>query len=333
MMDPTLLNDQTEHGKRKLMKVCSLQVLRSNYEVLKESLCSKGNKKFFLALSYGLLRRLRMAQQQGPHVWDLPDVLLFHVLTYLAPPTHRAGSICQIALLCKAAQDELLKKEERQIWEILLQQDYGSAKAEDRARRIPKRLRRSAIYRVQDAHRLMQDNTEIVFYYLSELSNGATAEKKLSKSRLRRLIHDFGPTLRINRTVSSGGLYLVEVCRARKVKEGTILACVQTLVEEFGALVNISSDESQHSRQTALCVAAVRAMPSVVKYLLSKGASNELRSSGRFRLHTQPRKSVGADGVTPLEFCQLMLDAEREAGAANEALKDLTKCVTLLEKA
>jgi hypothetical protein len=27
-----------------------------------------------------------------------------------------------------------------------------------------------------------------------------------------------------------------------------------------------------------------------------------------------------------------MLDAEREAGAANEALKDLTKCVNLLGK-
>jgi hypothetical protein len=274
-----------------------------------------------------------MAQQQSTHVWELPDVLFFHVLTYLAPPTHRAGSICQIARLCKAAQNELVRKDDRPLWEILLQQDYGAAKAEDRARRIPKRLRRSAMYRVQDAHRLMQDNTEIVFYYLSELSNGATAEKKLSKSRMRRLIHDFGPTLRINKTVSSGGLYLVEVCRARKVKEATILACVQALVEEFGALVNISSDESQHSRQTALCVAAVRAMPSVVKYLLSKGAAREIRSSGRFRLHTEPRKSVGADDVTPLEFCQLMLGAEREAGAANEALKDLKKCVTLLEKA
>ena len=147
-----------------------------------------------------------------------------------------------------------------------------------------------------------------------------------------RLIHDFGPTLRINKTVSSGGLYLVEVCRARKVKEATILACVQTLVEVYGALVNISSNESQHSRQTALSVAAARALPSVVKYLLSKGASREIRSSGRFRLHLQPRKSVGADNVTPLEFCQLMLDAEKEAGASQQALKDLTKCITLLTK-
>lgn len=222
-------------------------------------------------------------------------------------------------------------RSDRSLWEILLQQDYGSAKAEDRTRRIPKRLRRSAFYRVQDAHRLMQDNTEIVFYYLSELSNGVAAEK-LSKSRMCRLIHDFGPTLRINKTVSSGGLYLVEVCRARKVKEGTILTCVQTLVEVYGALVNLSSDESQHSRQTALCVAAVRAMPNVVKYLLEKGASGEIRSSGRFRLHTQPRKSVGAGNVTPLEFSQLMLNAEKEAGASQEALKDLVKCINLLRR-
>lgn len=268
--------------------------------------------------------------KQLVQVWELPDVLFFHILTYVAPPTHRAGSICQLARLCKAAQNELLFKDDRSLWEILLQQDYASMKAEDRTRRIPKRLRRSAIHRVQEAHRLMQDNTEIVFYYLSELSNAVTTEK-LSKSRMSRLFHDFGPTLRLNNTVSSGGIYLVEVCRARKVKEATILACVQTLVEVYGALVDISSDESRHSRQTALCVAAVRAMPNVVKYLLQKGASREIRSSGRFRLHTQSRKSVGADDVTPLEFCRIMLNAEREAGASNEALKDLCKCIALLE--
>jgi len=298
-----------------------------------------------------------------PPVWELPDVILFHVVSYVAPPTHRAAVLCQLSALCKASRTAIVLQEERPIWDIVLSEDYGapSATQDDLHRRVPKRLRRSPIHRVRDAHVRIQDNTEIAFHYLTEMTVGNTcnsnssgkSKKKqcLSKTRLLQLISEYGPHLRLHQTVSSGGLYLVELCRARHVKESVILHCLQALLERYGgqcrnsnnsnnnphpqcsALLDLVTAESPRSRQTALCVAAVRAMPTVVRYLLQSGASPHVLSSGRFRLHTQPKKTISCTDVTPLQFCYAMRQAEREAGASERTLGDLNKCIRLLEEA
>jgi hypothetical protein len=268
----------------------------------------------------------------SPSLWELPDVLLFHIVTFLAAPTRRANVLCQIAALCKASRHAILLEEERPLWYTILKEDYGAIVAQEETnRRACKRLRRSPVHRVRDAHLLIKDNTEIAFFYLSEMTNAAS-KKSLTVANLRRLIGEYGPHLRINNTVSSGGLYLVEVCRARHIRESVVLKCVQELVKQRGALVNLSTCESVNSRQTALCVAAARAMPTVVKYLLQKGASRTVRCSGRFRLHTRPKKTVQCINSTPLEFCQAMRDAEKEVGACETAMRDLDNCLRLLKR-
>jgi len=273
---------------------------------------------------------------QSMRLWDLPDAVLFHVISFVAAPTRRASVLChQIAPLCKAACRAILEEERSvALWDTVLKEDYGvsdGTHVKNSTRRACKRLRRSPVHRVRDAHILIQDNTEIAFFYLSEMVN-ASKKNSMSKAKLCRILDEYGPHLRINNVVSSGGLYLVEVCRARHVKESVILKCVQELVEERGAMVDLLTSESPRSSQTALCVAATRGMPSVVKFLMQKGASRELRSSGRFRLHTQPKKTLRCSRVTPLEFAQAMRDAEKEAGASDRDLSDLNKCIRLLEE-
>jgi hypothetical protein len=269
-------------------------------------------------------------------LWELPDVLLCYLVSFVAAPTHRATVLChQFAPLCKAAQRAILEEERSvTLWDIILKEDYGvedssSIQKSGVKRRACKRLRRSPVDRVRDAHVLIQDNTEIAFFYLSEMVNAS--RKELTKSKLCRLLDEYGPHLRINKVLSSGGLYLVEVCRARHVKEVVVLKCVQELVEQRGALVDLSANDSGKSNQTALCVSAVRGMPTVVKYLLQRGASRHIRSSGRFRLHTQSKKTLSCKNVTPLEFALAMRNAEKEAGASDQSLSDLNKCIRMLE--
>jgi hypothetical protein len=269
-------------------------------------------------------------------LWDLPDAILFHIVTYLAPATLRAGVLChQIAPLCKASYQSLFVQDERSIWDLVLQTDYGVAtEGQHRLcqRRASQRLRRSPACKVRDAHLLINDNTEIAYFYLFEMVNAKTKKDELSWGKMHNLFEEYGPHLRVNRPVSSGGLYLVEVCRAKHVHESVILKCVKELVEQRGALVNLRSNESTGSIQNALCVAAVRGMQKVVRYLLEKGADKIMTSSGRFALHTNPKKSIRYNQVTPLEFARGMRAAEINEGASQTSLAGLDACIKLLEQ-
>jgi hypothetical protein len=263
-------------------------------------------------------------------------MILFQIVSFVAAPTHRASVIChQVQPLCQSAQRKL-QYNSNTLWEAVLHNDYGgtatniddhTASKRPRRRSCP-RLARSSLERVRDAHRLVRDNTELAFYYLSELVSTAT----FSKSKLVSLLHEYGPHLRINQRTASGGLFLVEVTRARKVKEAVILKCVQELVENHGAMVDLQTYESVNAHQTALSVAAARAMPTVLKYLLDHGASREIRCSGRFRLHKNARKSVQLVELTSLECARRVSAAETEYGATASELRDLSRCIDLLNR-
>ena len=191
---------------------------------------------------------------------------------------------------------------------------------------------RGPIHRVRDAHCLIKDNTEIAYFYLSEMTNSCNGANKLTKARMIGLLNEYGPNLQMNKAVSSGGLYLVEVCRAKHVKESVILRCVQELVEHRGVMTDLRTSESNASCQTALCVAAARGLHTVVAYLLQRGSAVDIISSGRFALHTRPKKSIRCQHQTALEFATTMRDAELSEGANITSLKGLNKCIDLLSR-
>lgn len=291
------------------------------------------------------------------HIWNLPDVLIFRVVAFVAAPTNRATILCHsIAPLCKAAYEKILPSHEDNmldslLWDIVMTEDYGNSTSqsnlvgrkrrnnrnpthqlEQHDRRECKRLRRSSIHRIRDAHRLISDNTEIAYFYLSEMVNCTSNGNNLTKVRLVSLLHEYGPNLRFNRPVSSGGLYLVEICRAKNVKEAVILRCTQELVEHWGIQVDLRTSESNISCQTALCVAAARGLHTVVKYLIDRGATLDIISSGRFALHTRPKKTIRCIHQSALEFAITMRDAERLEGATDASLTGLNKCIKLLTR-
>ncbi|EEC44368.1 predicted protein [Phaeodactylum tricornutum CCAP 1055/1] len=268
-------------------------------------------------------------------VWGLPEEIVFHIVTFVAAPTTRATVLChQIAPLCRASYRALLNNQQSSasLWDKVLREDYGVSQSMADSRRSCKRLRRCPVERVRDAHVLIQDNTEIAYFYLSEMVQ-SRCKGDLTRSKMCRLLDEYGPHLRTNTVVSSGGTYLVEVCRARNVKESTILACVKELVESRGAQVDVLTRESPQSSQTALCVAAARGMSTIVQYLLQvHSASRDERSSGRFRLHTAPKKTISFRFQTALEIAEMMKDAESKEGATAQSLVSLNHCIRLLRE-
>ncbi len=267
-------------------------------------------------------------------IWELPEVLLYHIACFSVPITYRAAFLSQsIAPLCKSSYKSIMEEEKSVgLWDLVLAGDYrAELNCGKKERRCSKRLRRCPIQQVRDVHKLIKDNTEIAYHYLWELSY-STQKNSLTKAKLCGILNEHGPNLMINRKMSSGGSFLVEVCRSKNTTQSTILHCVQELVERRGGMVDLATNESENSFLTALCVSAVRGMPKVVEYLLSQGASKEILCSARFRLFIKKTKYLRCTRATPLEFTQQMLDAEKAEGASNDDVRDLRRCIELLSR-
>ena len=269
-------------------------------------------------------------------LWELPEQMLYDIACFAVPPTFRAAFLCQaISTLSKAARKSILEEEKGVgLWDLVLTGDYGTKQydirnGDGKERRSCKRLRRNIVEQVRDAHRIVKDNTEIAYYYLWELSY-SNKKNSLTRARLCGLVDEYGPNLMFNRLMSSGGNFLVEVCRSKNTTQQSILQCVQELVERRGIMVDLKTNESATSSITALCVAAARGMPRIVEYLLEKGARKDILCSGQFRLFIEKTKNVACVKVTAYEFAERMLQAERTEGATNLQVKDLRRCVDLL---
>ena len=190
---------------------------------------------------------------------------------------------------------------------------------------------------------------------LQELAH--SSNNKLTFAKLKKLLKEYEP-IAINRRVRTGGTFLVEIVRARYIQESVILKCIKLLVDQNGANPNIPSAEiglastsriipvyetsaasaevtcssSSTGRELyPLIIAAARGMHTVVKYLLSVGANPSLRGSSRFRLYSNPRKSVKGVDLTALEFAVRMRDSEVENGVRREDLRGLLKVISMLE--
>jgi hypothetical protein len=192
---------------------------------------------------------------------------------------------------------------------------------------------------------------------LLELQERAHSSKKtVSLSMLKKLLIEYEP-IAINRRVRTGGTFLVEVVRARYVKESVILKCIKLLIAS-GANPNIASAEiglcptsttkniygtSAASGEVGRCltsstgkelypliIAAARGMCTVVEYLLEVGADRNLKGSSRFRLYSNMKKTVKGVDLTALEFAIKMKDHEVENGIKRADLRGLLRTISLL---
>lgn len=269
-------------------------------------------------------------------IWELPDILLYRVGQFASSPTETASFFCHtIAPLCKASYQSIVMDEDKSngLWDLILRGDYDVVINKDEKSRCSKRLKRSPVYRVRDAHILMIANTEMAYSEVWELGY-STKKNALTKQKMINILNEYGPVM-VNRLMANGGTFLVEICRSRNTSPSMILQCVKELVERRGAFVNIQNNDSMNSSLTALCVASARGMHKLVDYLLSHGAllSTNIRCSGKFRLFKNRNKCSKCIKVTPLEFSQQMLAAEKKEGATKQDLKDLNRCIYLLKRA
>ena len=273
-------------------------------------------------------------------LWDLPEVIQFHVISFVAGPTQRTAVVCkQLMPLCKGAY-ATLSLPTNAIWDAILSSDYGvtdDAHSKKR-KRCSDRLKQSHLQHIRDAHFNIRYNTEIAYVYLSEMCMASHKKACLSKAKLLSLIDTYGPHIRFNQLVSSGGTFLVEICRARSpyISETAILKCTEELVERHNVNVNLMTHEP--GTLTALCVAAARGMSNVVKYLLSRGADPRIPCSGRFRLYTpsrgtQSRRIVKCTQATAMEFAKKMKEEEKAEGASESDLRSLTRSIKYLAAA
>lgn len=278
---------------------------------------------------------------------NLPDDILYIVVTFIKPPTYRASVLCHQLAPLNSSINLSIQNERSDLWTMILNEytlkinvnkrkDYTnvgkkSKTIETTQRRASKRLchRRTVKKEVQEMHLRLHEQSETAHYLLAELAH--SKKKSLSLKHLRYILKNHGgPLIRYNRGATIGGTFLVECCRARFVKESVILSCVKELIEKCGASTDVSSGNAKGGL-TPLCIASARGMPSVVKYLLKAGASIDRKSTGSFRLYSNPNKSITGT-FTPLEFAKAMREAEIKCGVDMDDLVLLNQCIKILSK-
>jgi len=287
---------------------------------------------------------------------DVPDVIFYEILTYATRPTSRGPFMSSVLSLVSKSVRFSIEHNRQGVWEsILLEYSFSrnelpkdgtsikqnkrvleEASSElRRQRRQSKRLRQTTAKQdVMAAHKVLCDRTEDAILQIAEMAHSASTS--LTLARLRRLIRTCGPILNINQRAKMGGTMLVECCRARYVTETVVRKCVQELVVNHGADPNIPAAEGHAGFQGAalppLVIAAARGMPTVVQALLDFGANPVAQGTSRFRLHTNPKKSVRGDSLNPLEFAYKVKHAEEQNGATKEQLRSILKVIGILEK-
>mmetsp|Transcript_35178 Transcript_35178/g.105053 ORF Transcript_35178/g.105053 Transcript_35178/m.105053 type:complete len:295 (-) Transcript_35178:1167-2051(-) len=278
---------------------------------------------------------------------NLPEVILYSVLTFVAPPTDRAAALCHRVAPLNSAHHRAVESRWDILWSAIRDNEYGCLHGQNSSsggssgtapRRASKRLRRTPKDQVRDAHTLLLDNTKIAHFALSEMAH--SSRTSLTLARLRWMFREYGPVLRVNQRADIGGTFLIKCCRARYVEERAVLRCVRELVERHGALPDVASAVTVPGRSggkgdyglTPLCVAAARGMPSLAKYLLKIGASPVVEATGRFRLFSNPGRSIFGT-YTPLGFARAMKAKELENGASDSDLRSLNECIKALHKA
>jgi hypothetical protein len=294
---------------------------------------------------------------------EVPDVILYHILTFAECPTNIAPVLSlTLSLVSKGVHQSIEWKREA-LWEIVLREystntvsDPSCQKrkrhsAKDAAtpnsptsvttasfdlRRQCKRSRRTTAKQdVMTTQRALLTRTDAVIIQVAEMA--LCRSEPLSLGRLHGLLRTKGPSLYINRRATFGTTLLIECCRARHVKEAVIRRCVRDLVENHGADPNVPAQEGDpdslegYSSYTPLLIASARAMPMVVQTLLDAGADPNIRGSSRFRLYKNPKITIKGDFLTPLEIATKMMISESKEGAVASELNGLRKVIAALQ--
>lgn len=285
---------------------------------------------------------------------DLPDALLYQILTYVAHPLRKVSVLIYSIGSLNWCHYKDIHHNRSSLWETILVCDYAIYSALRPSTRIVAKRKRqtpqppppppppppprrkskrlgelSTLDQIRRTHEQLWTRTQTVHFYLTEVCH--SKRTPLTLAHLRRLMRTYGPILLINSTSPAvSTTFLTECCKARHVKECVIKQCVFELINKHGADPN-ATNQDYSSVPTPLCIASARAMPTVVQCLLHSGARTNVASYGSFRLYSNSNKCVRGM-KNPLEFALSMKHAELQFGIEQKDLASLQRCISILQR-
>lgn len=153
--------------------------------------------------------------------------------------------------------------------------------------------------------------------------------RDLTVAKLRGFFNRWGPWPLIDRAspVYSATL-LMEVCRARGVREHVLIAAASHLIFHEGADPSARPPPDYRFTCSPLILAACRGLPKLTAFLLVCGAEALCVGEGRFRLCGKVASIAGK--YSALEWTERLIAAEAAAGVAAQQRQELEVCRCLL---
>jgi hypothetical protein len=149
----------------------------------------------------------------------------------------------------------------------------------------------------------------------------------MSASTLKAHLKRYGPDLLLDRVSPVyNATMLMEVCRARGVREESLVGASELLICGHGADPNARASDCGC---TPLIIAACRGLYKLAAFLLACGADLAPRGHGRFRLCGRAQSLAGTH--TALEWTRQLLAEEEKAGIPEASRRSLIITARLLE--
>lgn len=276
------------------------------------------------------------------HFADLPEDVLTRILTEV-PVTLLPRTLVALRLTCHQSDTNLSNCEG--MWHALSRRveegDDSSSDASPAAAPLtPSPSRRSERLRVVSAELHFRRRWAFLISQLESLHHAIAFSgqdvQDLSVSRLRQHLARWGsrPAFVDRPSPVYNATLLMEVCRARGIRESTIVQLASHLIFHEGADPSARPADGADSDFTFTCtpliIAASRGMPRLAAFLLGCGADPAPRGRGRFRLCGRAASLAGHHSA--LEWVERLLKAEEAAGVDVEHRRGLVVCARLLER-
>ena len=254
---------------------------------------------------------------------DLPDAVLHKIFVQYLKPDRWNTRLFAVLTCNKDTYENLSQRQDlMQLLVDILDGKTPCNKEDEGEVRRSKRLKKTPLESFGDAmrRRLMRwDSLAIEMVSLCTLPG----KEVLTKEKFDKLVKSAQPTDIDHVGLASESTVLMEIVKARKMGDVSIMKCVKQCVETFGADVNKGN---QHGINP-LILSAARGLPNVCKFLLKHGADPTLKGKGSFvsyvypnngTIASPPKKVVVKGTYTAGEWARAMQDAEQTCGGTSE---------------
>lgn len=235
---------------------------------------------------------------------SLPEDLIARAL-YFVPLALLPHALAAVRASCAGGAAALKNAD---VWRALLPLVGGTHKPH--ARRVSERLALDGESAFVRAWSRLVMRSEALHHSIA-VSGQDT--KNLTVGMLKLFLSRWSPCPLVDRASPVyNATILMEICKARGIREATLVQCAKHMLSTMHADVN-ARPSSAHAC-TPLIIASCRGLPKLVELFLAHGADVHVRGEGRFRVGSTSKTIFGTH--TAREWTETLLAAEQ----ANEVL-------------